>query len=66
MNDDFLQACMQEKQSAYSVGPKKTPVPDRPYFFCRPYYFFNAIDRVTLFSLGGCSDSMPKWRLLSH
>jgi hypothetical protein len=40
-----------------SLGVKKipaVPVPDRPYFFCRPYYFFNAIDRATLFSPGGC------------
>jgi hypothetical protein len=28
--------------------------PTDPIFFCRPYYFFNAIDRVTLFSPGGC------------
>jgi hypothetical protein len=35
------------------------PVPDRPY------YFFNAIDRATLFSPGGCG-LLPKWRLLSH
>jgi hypothetical protein len=36
-----------------------------PIFFCRPYYFFNAIDRATLFSPGGCG-LLPKWRLLSH
>jgi hypothetical protein len=35
------------------------------FFFCRPYYFFNVIDRATLFSLGGCG-LLPKWRLLSH
>jgi predicted small lipoprotein YifL len=28
--------------------------PTDPIFFCRPYYFFNAIDCATLFSLGGC------------
>jgi hypothetical protein len=28
--------------------------PTDPIFFCRPYYFFNAIDRATLFSPGGC------------
>jgi hypothetical protein len=39
--------------------------PTDPIFFCRPYYFFNAIDRVTLFSPGGCG-LLPKWRLLSH
>jgi hypothetical protein len=37
--------------------------PTDPIFFCRPYYFFNAIDRATLFSLGGCG-LLPKWRLL--
>jgi hypothetical protein len=25
--------------------------PTDPIFFCRPYYFFNAIDRATLFSI---------------
>jgi hypothetical protein len=39
--------------------------PTDPIFFCRPYYFFNAIDRATLFSPGGC-ELLPKWRLLSH
>jgi hypothetical protein len=28
--------------------------PTDPTFFCRPYYFFNAIDLATLFSLGCC------------
>jgi hypothetical protein len=28
--------------------------PTDPIFFCRPYYFFNAIDCATLFSPGGC------------
>jgi hypothetical protein len=36
-----------------------------PIFFCQPSYFFKAIDRATLFSLGGCG-LLPKWRLLSH
>jgi hypothetical protein len=36
-----------------------------PIFFCRPYYFFNAIDRATLFSPGGCG-LLLKWHLLSH
>jgi uncharacterized protein (DUF1499 family) len=31
--------------------PKKIPVVPVPD---RPYYFFNTIDRATLFSLGGC------------
>jgi hypothetical protein len=39
--------------------------PTDPIFFCRPYYFFNAIDHATLFSPGGCG-LLPKWRLLSH
>jgi hypothetical protein len=39
--------------------------PTDPIFFCRPYYFFNAIDRATLFSPGGCG-LLPKWRLLSQ
>jgi hypothetical protein len=39
--------------------------PTDPIFFCRPYYFFIAIDRATLFSPGGCG-LLPKWRLLSH
>jgi hypothetical protein len=39
--------------------------PTDPIFFCRPYYFFNGIDRATLFSPGGCG-LLPKWRLLSH
>jgi hypothetical protein len=39
--------------------------PTDPIFFCRPYYFFNAIDRATLFSPGGCR-LLPKWHLLSH
>ena len=50
------------------LGVKNIPVvpfPDRPYFFLRPSYFFKAIDRATLFSLGGCA-LLPKWRLLSH
>jgi hypothetical protein len=28
--------------------------PTDPIFFCRPYYFVNAIDCATLFSPGGC------------
>jgi hypothetical protein len=28
--------------------------PTDPIFFCRPYYFFNAIDCATLFSPCGC------------
>jgi hypothetical protein len=36
-----------------------------PIFFCRPCYFFNPVDRATLFSPGGCG-LLPKWRLLSH
>ena len=39
--------------------------PTDPIFFCRPYYFFNVIDRATLFSPGGCG-LLPKWCLLSH
>jgi hypothetical protein len=33
--------------------------PTDPIFFCRPYYFFIAIDRATLFSPGGCG-LLPK------
>jgi hypothetical protein len=41
------------------IRPRKKipvfPVPNRPYLFLpKPYYFFNAIDRATLFSPGGC------------
>jgi hypothetical protein len=32
--------------------------PTDPIFFCRPYYFFNAIDRATLFSLGVAAAKM--------
>jgi hypothetical protein len=51
-----------------SLGIKKYlwfRFPIDPIFFWRPYYFFNAIDRATLFSPGGCG-LLPKWRLLSH
>jgi hypothetical protein len=34
--------------------------PTDPIFFCRPYYFFNAIDRATLFSLGGARNHPEK------
>jgi hypothetical protein len=37
--------------------------PTDPIFFCRPYYFFNVINRATLFSPGGCG-LLPKWCLL--
>jgi hypothetical protein len=51
------------------LGRKKKYVwfrfPTDPIFFCRPCYFFNAIDRATLFSPGGCG-LLPKWRLLSR
>jgi hypothetical protein len=37
-------------------------------FFCCPYYFFDAIDRATLFSPGGCGLLMQpaKMALLSQ
>ena len=44
-----------------TLGVKKIPVVPVPD---RPYYFFNTIDRATLFSPGGCG-LLPKWRLLS-
>jgi hypothetical protein len=49
-------------------GVKKNPVvlaPDRPYFFCRPYYFFNVIDRATLFSPGGCGLLIQRAKMAS-
>jgi hypothetical protein len=42
-----------ETQHFYNLT-YKTKYPTDPTFFCRPYYFFDAIDRATLFSLGGC------------
>jgi hypothetical protein len=50
------------------VGPKKIPVvplPDRPIIFCRAYYFFNAIDRATLFSPGGCGLLIQRAKMAS-
>jgi hypothetical protein len=41
-------------------------LPTDPIIFSAdPIIFFNAIDRATLFSSGGCG-LLPKWRLLSH
>jgi hypothetical protein len=54
--------------SRLSLRRKKNPCGSgsRPtLFFCRPSYFFKAIDSATLFSLGGCR-LLPKWRLLPH
>jgi hypothetical protein len=42
----------------FYIGRKKKYLwfrfPLDPIFFCRPYYFFNAIGCATLFSPGGC------------
>jgi hypothetical protein len=49
------------------LRPKKIPVvlvPD-PIFFCRPYYFFNAIDHATLFSPGGCGLLIQRAKMAS-
>ena len=34
-------------------------------FFCRPYYFFNAINRATLLSQGGCGLLMQRAKMAS-
>ena len=39
--------------------------PTDPIFFCRPYYFFNAIDRATLFSPGGCGLLVQRAKMAS-
>ena len=39
--------------------------PTDPIFFCRPYYFFNEIDRVTLFSPGGCGLLVQRAKMAS-
>jgi hypothetical protein len=39
--------------------------PTDPIFFCRPYYFFNAIDRATLFSPGGCGLLIQRAKMAS-
>jgi hypothetical protein len=50
------------------VGRKKNPVvpaPDRPYFFLLTILFFNAIDRATLFSPGGCGLLIQRAKMAS-
>jgi hypothetical protein len=39
--------------------------PTDPTFFCRSYVFFNAIDRVTLFSPGGCGLLIQRAKMAS-
>jgi hypothetical protein len=39
--------------------------PTDPIFFCRPYYFFNAIDCATLFSPGGCGLLVQRAKMAS-
>ena len=49
------------------MGRKKKPVvpaPDRPYFFLLTILFFNAIDRATLFSPGGCGLLIQRAKLV--
>jgi hypothetical protein len=41
-------------------------VPTDPIFFCRPYYFFNAIDHATLFSPGGCGLLIQRAKMASN
>jgi hypothetical protein len=41
------------------------PVPDRPYFFLSTLLFFNAIDRATLFSPGGCGLLIQRAKMAS-
>ena len=52
-----------------NLGVKKKYVwfrfPTDPIFFCRPYYFFNAIDRATLFSPGGCGLLIQRAKMVS-
>jgi hypothetical protein len=40
--------------------------PTNPIFFYRPYYFLNAIDSATLFSLGGCGRSYSQNGVCCH
>ena len=50
------------------IGLKKylwSRFPDRPYFFWRPYYFFNAIDCATLFLPGGCGMLIQHAKMVS-
>jgi hypothetical protein len=48
----------QKNVITYILRPKKTTCgsgfPTNPIFSCQPYYFFDVIDRATLFSPGGC------------
>jgi hypothetical protein len=39
--------------------------PADPIFFCRPHYFFNAIDCATLFSPGGCGLFIQRAKMAS-
>jgi hypothetical protein len=39
--------------------------PTDPIFFRRPYYFFNAIERATLFSPGGCVPLIQRAKMAS-
>jgi hypothetical protein len=52
-----------------NIRPKKKYLwfrfPTDPIFFCRPYYFFNAIDRATLFSPGGCGLLIQRAKMAS-
>jgi hypothetical protein len=52
-----------------SIWRKKTNLwfrfPTDPIFFCRPYYFFNAIDHTTLFSPGGCGLLIQRAKMAS-
>jgi hypothetical protein len=45
-------ACIFQEVVSLSEKKKQLGSGSRPtlFFFCRPYYFFNAIDRATLFS----------------
>jgi hypothetical protein len=51
------------------LSPKKKYLwfrfPTNPIFFCRLYYFFNAIDRATLFSPGGCGLLIERAKMAS-
>jgi hypothetical protein len=57
------------RNSLKAIRPKKTPVVPvltDPIFFCRPHYFFNAINaRATLFSPGGCGLLIQRAKMAS-
>ena len=58
----------QPRYPDFRVRPKKYlwfRFPDRHYFFCRPYYFFDATKCAALFSPGGCGLLIQRAKMAS-